>query len=149
MRGGAVPQELQGRFWDAILAGSAPRVAALLDEGAEISTRLGAEDWGKHPLHAAAASSNMEVVQLLLARGALPNTLDYASDPPLWHAVEHGLVDMVMLLLDNKSTSSDLHPEGKVGQRTSPAGSSAHPIAAHGGCSAARPWLRVHAGAGA
>lgn len=102
-------QELQGRFWDAILAGDVARVSALLDEGAEISTRLGAEDWGKHPLHAAAASSNMEVVQLLLARGASPNMLDYASDPPLWHAVEHGLVDMVLLLLDNKSMSSDLN----------------------------------------
>jgi Ankyrin repeats (many copies) len=94
----------------------------------EISTRLGAEDWGKHPLHAAAASGSLDVVQLLLGRGASPNTLDYASDPPLWHAVEHGLVEMVQMLLDSKCTTSDIASEVKVRLQAAPAasGSLAH-----------------------
>ncbi|KAG2485211.1 hypothetical protein HYH03_015998 [Edaphochlamys debaryana] len=59
-------QELQGRLWDAVLAGSCPTVLALLGEGAELSTRIGPEEWGKHPLHAAVANGHTELVQLLL-----------------------------------------------------------------------------------
>ncbi|GIL73997.1 hypothetical protein Vretifemale_4059, partial [Volvox reticuliferus] len=63
-------QELQGRLWDAILAGSCSQVLDLLDQGAELSTSIGPEEWGKHPLHAAVANGHVELVRLLLQGGA-------------------------------------------------------------------------------
>ncbi|GIL54233.1 hypothetical protein Vafri_9807, partial [Volvox africanus] len=62
-------QELQGRLWDAILAGSCSQVLDLLDQGAELSTSIGPEEWGKHPLHAAVANGHVELVRLLLQGG--------------------------------------------------------------------------------
>lgn len=218
-------QELQGRLWDAILAGTCPKVLDLLDQGAELTTSIGPEEWGKHPLHAAVANGHVELVKLLLNGQGLPgaqgqgqgssgasgqqqqqqgqgqaaqqvpqpglvqqqgmkpgmgpgrqrgsqqhlgdhqgqqpdhyvpaavaqgqqeggdrqaagwagavggssacgsgdpgsvgvcgnggcdpNQMDYASDPPLWHAVENNLVDLVGLLLAHGATAADLPP---------------------------------------
>eukprot|EP00198_Chlamydomonas_reinhardtii_P004817 XP_001694153.1 predicted protein [Chlamydomonas reinhardtii] len=98
-------QELQGRLWDSILAGDCGAVRALLAAGAELSTSIGPEEWGKHPLHAAVANGHVELtsysacphaarkghaetLRVLLAAGANPwlpdadgySAYDYALD---------------------------------------------------------------------
>lgn len=52
------------------------------------------------PLHLAAASGSVEIVRLLLDRGADPSAFDFADTTPCGHAGKKGHREVVRLLLD-------------------------------------------------
>lgn len=59
---------------------------------------------GLTPLTAAANTSQGRAAELLLARGADPNSKDNYGHPPLVHAAKCGAVEVVKALLDNPGT---------------------------------------------
>jgi ankyrin repeat protein len=52
------------------------------------------------PLHLAAASGSVEIVRVLLERGADPSAFDFADNTPCGHAGKKGHREVVRLLLD-------------------------------------------------
>jgi ankyrin repeat protein len=55
---------------------------------------------GRAPLHYAAREGRVEVIKLLLERGAYPNAWDNCDKTPLHYAAERGDVEIVRLLLE-------------------------------------------------
>ncbi|MDF1501608.1 ankyrin repeat domain-containing protein [Roseisolibacter sp. H3M3-2] len=90
--------EVQPLF-DAVRAGDAARVAAMLDEDpARLHARLPPYAWT--PLHAAAHAGQDAVVALLLARGLDPNAKEAGDDTTALHwAAAAGRADVVRRLL--------------------------------------------------
>jgi hypothetical protein len=78
--------------------GSAPASKALLDAGASVDIHDSA---GLFPVHEAASSGSIDVLELLASAGALINTLATRDDKmPLHCAAEAGHVEAVRWLLD-------------------------------------------------
>jgi ankyrin repeat protein len=78
--------------------GSAPACKALLDAGASVDIHDSA---GLFPVHEAASSGSIDVLELLASAGALINTLATRDDTtPLHCAAEAGHVEAVRWLLD-------------------------------------------------
>lgn len=65
------------------------------------------------PLHWLAIEDEIEGVQLLLARGADPNTLQHGGDCPLADACGLGLVEMTKLLLAHGADPNLRNPHGQ------------------------------------
>lgn len=76
--------------------GDTARVRRLLDEGATVDVKDGI---GMAPLHYA-AMCNVEMVQMLLARGANVHAIDNGGNTPALYAVSSGHWDIVELLLN-------------------------------------------------
>ncbi|KAJ7923464.1 ankyrin repeat protein, partial [Mycena leptocephala] len=73
--------------------------ALLLDHGARMDTRWGCNGVRENALHYACARGALEMVRLLLARGANPERQGHHGTA-LGFAVHHRHVDVVRLLLD-------------------------------------------------
>lgn len=84
---------------DAALAGDAGKVAALLDAGADVDA---VSRYGVTALTFAADAGHLDVVRLLLERGADPNVKDtfYNSSTIGW-AIRKGHAEIVSLLVEN------------------------------------------------
>lgn len=83
-------------LFDAVMAGDAARVEALLDAG-EDPNPLG--DRGRTPLMMAAEAGNERIVRALLASGAEPILTDDVGETALVIAAAHGHSAVVKLLM--------------------------------------------------
>lgn len=94
------------KLWKACRMGDTATVRQLLDSGVSVNTNFGA---GITPLAAASARGQVEVVQLLLDRGANPNARDDAFRiTPLATAFFFGQPKVVPLLLPKTTEDLDL-----------------------------------------
>jgi len=78
----------------------------LIERGADVTTRRGGKGWpraGWSPLHYAAAYGFVEIVALLLDRGASPDALDDSGASPLDVAREAGQEEALLLLVGKES----------------------------------------------
>jgi ankyrin repeat protein len=90
------PALLPSHIQEAIRQGhSAPQVAHLLAQGADVNTQ---DDDGLTPLHWAAKEGNQDIVKLLIAWGADVRVKSRKSLTPLDWAAEQGHQDIVALL---------------------------------------------------
>lgn len=96
------PGDVNVRLLSAVRAADAKAVKAALDSGADVNT---ATEYGATPLLFAADRGNVEVVRLLLDRGANVNATDlfYGSKPMEWAAM-NGHTEVVRLFLDGGAT---------------------------------------------
>jgi hypothetical protein len=92
-------------LWHAAAAGDTDRVATILDEGMHDASGGNywqsdgdPRGWRRSPLHIAALEGHLEVVELLLARGAAVNAISKYGDTPLHFAISHGNVEVITAL---------------------------------------------------
>ena len=85
-------------LWDAASEGDVNRVAALLDAGAEIDAKHTGAGGIPTPLIAAAFCGHIEVVRLLLARGADVEAVNSQGRSALVQAADQGHAEIVELL---------------------------------------------------
>jgi ankyrin repeat protein len=71
------------------------QAASLLDQGEVIDAR---DEAGRTPLMLAVTQGKLEIVRLLLARGADPNVADNAGHTALQQATKRNLQDIAALL---------------------------------------------------
>jgi ankyrin repeat protein len=84
-------------FFEAARRGEVALVGELLDSGVDIE----AESWGNRALHKAAAKGRLEVVRLLLERGAELDARDSRGNTPMLHAAYNGQLEVVKLLVES------------------------------------------------
>ena len=90
-------QELNDKFWDAVRRGDLAATTALLDQGAEVNAKF---RYGTTALFKAAERGHVEIVKLLLARGADATVKDtfYGATALTW-ALDGDHLDVVDVLL--------------------------------------------------
>jgi ankyrin repeat protein len=81
---------------DAALGGHRDLVALLLDHGADPEAREA--ESGSTPLYVAASMGRLEVVELLLARGAVVNAANKSGATPLHAAMANGFGQVAAVL---------------------------------------------------
>ncbi len=91
---------LDGQLVEAVKSGNVAATSSLLDEHPDgIRAKLG--EYGKSPLHVAAEAGRVEIVDLLLARGADPNAREDGDNTyPMHWAAAGGRLDIVRRLAD-------------------------------------------------
>lgn len=94
----------------ASMANRAEVVELLLDVGADVNANV--VKGGLSPLYAAAVRGHIDVVRLLLNRGAIVRPADPDIPPPLYGAVQGGHRNVVELLL---ASGADVDPEAAGG----------------------------------
>jgi Ankyrin repeats (3 copies)/Domain of unknown function (DUF3471) len=96
-------QELNDQFWEAVRRGDAAAVTSLLDKGAEVNAKF---RYGATALFKAAERGNVEIVKILLARGADVTVKDtfYGATAMTW-ALDNGHVEIVSALLEKQPAS--------------------------------------------
>lgn len=90
--------ELDSRMWDAARAGDAATVAAMLQQGANLSY---ASHVGETALHAATAAGSLQTVILLVNAGADVNATTSNGWTPLHHAARFGQADIANFLVNH------------------------------------------------
>lgn len=105
LAGAGLGQDQGDELRRAASEGDVARVKALLDAGADVNAK---NDYGGTPLSFACDRGRTEVVQLLLERGADPNTKDtfYGASPLTWAAMKKR-PEIVGLLLDKGAQGAD------------------------------------------
>jgi hypothetical protein len=96
---GQVPkQQLNDQFWEAVRKGDLPAVTSLLDQGADVNAKF---RYGTTALFKAAERGHVEIVKLLLARGADVTVKDtfYGATAMSW-ALDSDRVEVVTVLLE-------------------------------------------------
>jgi hypothetical protein len=95
--GQAPKQELNDKFWEAVRRGDLAATTALLDQGAEVNAKF---RYGTTALFKAAERGHVEIVKLLLARGADATVKDtfYGATAMSW-ALDGDHLDVVDVLL--------------------------------------------------
>ena len=90
-------QELNDKFWEAVRRGDLAATTALLDQGAEVNAKF---RYGTTALFKAAERGHVEIVKLLLARGADATVKDtfYGATAMTW-ALDGDHLDVVEVLL--------------------------------------------------
>ena len=90
-------QELNDKFWEAVRKGDLAATTALLDQGAEVNAKF---RYGTTALFKAAERGHLEIVKLLLARGADVTVKDtfYGATAMTW-ALDNDHFEIVTLLL--------------------------------------------------
>lgn len=98
-------QELNDQFWEAVRKGETANVTALLDKGADVNAKF---RYGATALFKAAERGHVEIVKILLARGADVSVKDtfYGATAMSW-ALQNEHVDVVNLLLEKDPASVD------------------------------------------
>jgi ankyrin repeat protein len=91
-------QQLNDQFWEAVRKGDATAVVALLDKGADVNAKF---RYGTTALFKAAERGHLEVVKILLARGADVAVKDtfYGATAMTW-AMQNNHIDIVNELLE-------------------------------------------------
>ncbi len=100
---------------DAVKAGDAARVRALIDQGVDVSV---AEPDGTTPLHWAAYGQDVEITRLLLAAGAVANVGNRYGVRPLSLACVTGNAPVVAALLDAGANPHTTLMEGETALMT-------------------------------
>lgn len=95
--GQSTKQELNDKFWEAVRRGDLAATTALLDQGAEVNAKF---RYGTTALFKAAERGHVEIVKLLLARGADATVKDafYGATAMTW-ALDSDHLEVVDLLL--------------------------------------------------
>ena len=97
------PNELGGKHVTALQAaceqGNLLTVGFLIDSGADINLQ-GVDYKGSAPLNRAAYRGHLEIVKLLLDRGADTAVFDEDGDTPLMNAIYDGHIEVARILLD-------------------------------------------------
>jgi hypothetical protein len=95
--GQASKQELNDKFWEAVRRGDLAATTALLDQGADVNARF---RYGTTALFKAAERGHVEIVKLLLARGADASVKDtfYGATAMSW-ALDGNHLEVVDVLL--------------------------------------------------
>jgi ankyrin repeat protein len=83
----------------------------LLDAGANVAAYT-TNDFANQPLHAAAASRQIEVSRQLVAAGADVNATQHGGYTPLHEAAQHGDVELTELLLSAGADPAIALPDG-------------------------------------
>jgi ankyrin repeat protein len=96
-------QELNDQFWEAVRKGDSASVTALLDKGADVNAKF---RYGTTALFKAAERGHLEIVKILLARGADVSVKDtfYGATAMSW-ALQNNHVDVVNALLEKDPSS--------------------------------------------
>ncbi len=91
-------QELNDQLWEAVRKGDAAGVSGLLDKGADVNAKF---RYGTTALFKAAERGHLDVVKILLARGADTTVKDtfYGATAMTW-ALDHDHVEVVRALLE-------------------------------------------------
>src|SRR5215475_13530175 len=99
----AVPRE--EALWEAAGRGDVAAVRKLLDEGTPVDAKT---RYGATALSFACDKGQVEVVKLLLERGADPNAKDtfYGATPLAW-ASQHGGIEVARILVEKGATDLD------------------------------------------
>ena len=105
----------QALHW-AALAADTEQASSLIDEGADIDEPVGSlesysAEWGNTPLHVAAAAGHLEMVRLLLVKGASVNRANEKGATPLHRAIDHPAV--VALLLEHGAEVDAADEQGR------------------------------------
>jgi ankyrin repeat protein len=90
-------------------------VKFLLRAGSRVFARdksLPGEPAGRQPLHYAARTKNVDVIDVLLDAGANPNAMDSMGDTPVNTAIWEGNIEVVRLLL-RRGADPNLKPKSK------------------------------------
>ncbi len=90
---------LDNELGRAIVSGDTDAVTAVLDRGA--SARGARNSWSDLPLHTAAEWGHVDIVKLLVERGADVNARSPWGTTPLFQAAREGHIDVMEFLLDN------------------------------------------------
>jgi hypothetical protein len=95
--GQAPKQELNDKFWEAVRKGDLAATTALLDQGADVNAKF---RYGTTALFKAAERGHVEIVKLLLARGADATVKDtfYGATAMSW-ALDNDHLEVVDVLL--------------------------------------------------
>ena len=96
----------------AIFFGHQELARELIHKGADVNLASKNEQ-NVAPLHAAVSRGEIGIVELLLARGADPNSRQQQGFTPLFAAAFQGREDIARLLLENGADSAALTDEGK------------------------------------
>jgi len=98
-------QELNDQFFEAVRKGDSASVTALLDKGVDVNAKF---RYGTTALFKAAERGNIDVVKILLARGADVKVKDtfYGATAMTW-ALQNNHTDVVNILLDKDPSSVD------------------------------------------
>jgi len=96
--GQSTKQELNDKFWEAVRRGDLAATTALLDQGADVNAKF---RYGTTALFKAAERGHVEIVKLLLARGADATVKDtfYGATALTW-ALDSDRLEVVTVLLE-------------------------------------------------
>lgn len=97
-------QELNDKFWEAVRRGDLAATTALLDQGAEVNAKF---RYGTTALFKAAERGHLEIVKLLLARGADVTVKDtfYGATAMSW-ALDNDHLEIVTAILEKDPGSA-------------------------------------------
>ncbi|KAG1095040.1 hypothetical protein G6F42_018628 [Rhizopus arrhizus] len=96
----------QDNLWVAAGDGQIDRVRELLESGVAVD---GHDQFGYTAMHAAVSYNQIEMVKLLIEKGANVNIEDFEKDTPLYVAEN---VEMAQLLLDNGADPKHINEDG-------------------------------------
>ncbi|KAK4509862.1 uncharacterized protein ATC70_007166 [Mucor velutinosus] len=96
----------QDNLWVAAGDGQIDRVRELLESGIAVD---GHDQFGYTAMHAAVSYNQIEMVKLLIEKGANVNIEDFEKDTPLYVAEN---VEMAQLLLDNGADPKHINEDG-------------------------------------
>ncbi|MFH1488914.1 MAG: ankyrin repeat domain-containing protein [Pseudomonadota bacterium] len=107
--------DLDMKLFRAAQDGDVEKIAALLEQGADINVRAGSDKWT--PLMTASREGHPEAVTFLLQEGAEVNLSDSRFNKNAYHwALQYGHRDIARLLLENGSTRELKKPSRFVGR---------------------------------
>ena len=96
--------------YDLAVAGNISMLKLLLDDGLDVNSTYGYQ--GRTLLYGAVQREDTECAKFLIERGAQVNFKDKYKRPPLFHAVDYGHEQSVILLLDHSARVDEKNEGG-------------------------------------